>query len=123
MVPRRLALFLAVVVPLCGCDIGNDPYLRGVITSRAPKTLGKVGGGVDSIPAMFVDGTGIWPAPRPCSAMATLWIGSRTQVWRHGMPSDTAQLKVGRRVTVYITGFEETSCPPSAAAARVDIED
>jgi hypothetical protein len=113
-----------------GCNSGISepaaPFLRGVITSRAPILIGVQDGAgtrVDSIPAMFVDGRGIWPAPEPCAAQARFAIGSGTQVIHQGVPTDTAQLVVGQRVVVWVNGVVLESCPPQAGATRVVLEE
>jgi hypothetical protein len=104
----------------------EQPFLRGVITSRAPILVGvQVAGAtkLDSIPAMFVDGVGIWPAPEPCAARARFTIGTQTRVFRHDVGVDTAQLVVGQRVAVWITGVVLESCPPQASASRVVLDE
>lgn len=121
----RLAAWLcALLSPACASSVAHSeaPFLRGIITSRAPILMG-VGGGIDTLPAMFVDGVGIWPAVEPCAAQARLAIGGRTLVLRHGMPVDTAQLVVGQRVAVWIGNAVLESCPPQASAIRVVLED
>jgi len=116
------------LVSACGSGISDSepPFLRGLITSRAPIVHGVrdgTGTRLDSIPAMFVDGVGIWPASEPCAAQARLAIGSTIQVLRQGVPVDTGQLSVGRRVIVWISGVVLESCPPQAGAVRVVLED
>ncbi len=109
-----------------GISDPEPPFLSGRITSRAPIVYGVQDGTttrLDSIPAMFVDGVGIWPASEPCAAQARLAIGGSTQVLRQGVPVDTGQLVVGQRVTVWISGIVLESCPPQAGAVRVVLED
>jgi hypothetical protein len=117
----------AALVLACASPTDPDrPFLRGTITSRASQLFGvQDGTGVrlDSIPAMFVDGVGIWPAREPCAAQARLVIDGGTRVFRGRVRADTGQLTVGRRVTVWNTGIVLESCPPQAYAARVLIED
>lgn len=123
---RAFIVGATTVALVLGCasatSEANPPFLRGVITSRAPKLIG-VQNGVDSIPAMFVDGRGIWPASEPCAAQAQLTIASGTQVLRNGERADTAQLVVGQRVTVWVDGVVLESCPPQAGASKVVLED
>jgi hypothetical protein len=117
----------ALVLACAKSPTGPDrPFLRGTITSRASILFGvQDGTGVrlDSIPAMFVDGVGIWPASEPCAAQARFSINGGTQVLRGRVRADTGQLRVGRRVTVWSTGVVLESCPPQAYAARVLLED
>jgi len=126
---HRHALILgAILVVGCQGDITrpDSPFLRGMITSRAPIRVGVAGGTgtrIDSIPAMLVDGRGIWPARMPCAAKARFAISNHTEVLYHGHPADTGQLRVGRRVSVWITGYILDACPPQATAARVTLED
>ena len=126
---RFLALSMSAALALgCGSGISDSepPFIRGIITSRAPIVYGVQDGPatrLDSIPAMFVDGVGIWPAPEPCAAQARLAIGGKPQVSRHGVPADTGQLAIGQRVTVWISGVLLESCPPQADAVRVVLED
>jgi len=128
MQPTFVSIVGAALVLGCSSGIAEPatPFLRGVITSRAPILIGVQDGAatrVDSIPAMFVDGRGIWPAPEPCAAQALFAIGSGTQVIHQGVPTDTAQLVVGQRVAVWITGVVLESCPPQAGATRVVLEE
>ena len=113
----------AALALACRSDLADSeaPFLRGTITSRAPIVYGGQYG-LDSIPAMFVDGVGIWPAAEPCAAQARLSIGRNTQVSRRGVPVDTGQLAIGQRVTVWISGVVLESCPPQASAVRVVLE-
>jgi hypothetical protein len=102
----------------------DSSFLRGVITSRAPQLYGvqDESGGVriDSVPAMFVKGGG------SCDRQAFLSIGSQTEVFRQVegelVRADTGQLVLGRRITVWIDGVVQASCPPQASAGRVLLE-
>jgi len=69
---------------------------------------------------MFVDGVDIWPAAEPHAARTKSALDGQTWVFRAGMRVDTAQLVVGKRVTVWISGMVPESCPP---AARVLLDD
>jgi hypothetical protein len=127
---KRLLVCSISIAPVLACGSGisdsEPPFLRGRITSRAPIVYGvqdATGTRLDSIPAMFVDGVGIWPASEPCAAQARLAIGGNTQVLRQGVPVDTGQLAIGRRVAVWISGVVLESCPPQAGAVRVVLED
>ena len=124
----RMPLVAAAFIAGCeGATPSEPPFLRGTITSRAAIRYGVQDAAgatrIDSFPAMFVDGVGIWPAREPCAAQARLGIGGRTEVLRDGLPVDTGQLIVGRRVSVWITGVVLQSCPPQAGAARVVLHD
>jgi uncharacterized Zn-binding protein involved in type VI secretion len=127
--PRRHApLIAAILVVSCRSDItpSEPPFLRGIITSRAAFLYGVqdgTGTRIDSVPAMFVDGVGIWPASEPCAAQAKLAISGQTEVLRNGFPADTGQLTIGQKVSVWITAIVLRSCPPQASAARVVLED
>lgn len=60
----------------------------------------------------------------PCARKAFFGIGGTTRVeWRTGAPADTGALTVGRRVSVWISGWILQSCPPQAGATTVVIED
>lgn len=99
----------------------DAPFLRGIITSREPIRVGGQSG-LNAIPAMFVDGRGIWPASEPCAAQARFSI-SGAEVVRNGIAVDTAQLAVGQIVSVWVHGVVLESCPPQAGASRVVLED
>jgi hypothetical protein len=108
----------------------ESPFLRGVITSRASQLYGvqhETGVRIDSVPAMFVDGVGTWPARESCAGQAHLSIGSQTEVFRRVagelVRADTGQLVLGRRITVWIDGVVFQSCPPQASASRVLLEE
>src|SRR3954451_14261284 len=115
---------VALVVACSGDTTAPDSsFLRGVITSRAPQLYGvqdESGVRIDSVPAMFVDGGG------SCDRQAVLSIGSQTEVFHQVqgelVRSDTAQLVIGRRITVWIDGVVQASCPPQASAGRVLLE-
>lgn len=125
---HRLACLLAAIVIVgCRSDVTSPepPFLRGIITSRAAMRYGVrdgTGTRIDSVPAMFVDGVGIWPASEPCAAQARFTISGQTEVLRNRVPADTGQLTIGRKVSVWVTGPVWESCPPQAYAARVVLE-
>jgi hypothetical protein len=111
----------AALLAGCGSPTSETaaPFLRGVITSRAPVRIDSL----HSFPSMFVDGWGMWPASERCAAQAHFGIGSSTKVFRHGQPVDTGQLVVGQQVAVWTTGIVLESCPPQTGAAKVVLED
>ena len=124
MQPYFVCTISAALALGCGSATSaiDPPFLRGIITSRAPTVIG-VQSGADSIATMFVDGRGIWRASEPCAAQGWFFIGSNTQAFRNGVPVDTSQLVVGQRVTVWVKGIVLESCPPQAGASKVVLED
>ncbi|MEO6197757.1 MAG: hypothetical protein ABIP58_06570 [Dehalococcoidia bacterium] len=126
----RLPILVGLIILTVACTSTvtepGDPFLRGVITSRASSLHGVQDGTgvrIDSVPAMFVDGVGIWPAAEPCAAQARFFIGGDTEVYSGNVRADTGQLRIGRRVTVWATGVVLQSCPPQTGATRVLLED
>jgi hypothetical protein len=98
-------LLLAPFAALIACT-EPGPSVWGIISWRDPEE-----------PRMVV---GLGPA---CEEQARVYYGGVLTVSRRRQPSDTSQLIVGRRVTVWVMENSTDTCPRGFSASRIHIED
>jgi hypothetical protein len=103
----------------------TDPFLRGTITSRAPRGIGVRDADstfVRLVPQMLVVAPGGPSCGRQRDA-AYFTLGEAISVrLASGGVGDTSALRVGAVVSVWQSGLILTSCPPLTAAEVVVVE-
>jgi hypothetical protein len=106
--PRLVATILFALAALA-CDAspfgGATPYLEGTIVSRGPGTM------------LVIDSSLI--AYTDCRAAVDFWFDTDVIILHNGLPKDTSELTVGRRVSVFQQGAVLKSCPPMTGAVGV----
>ena len=126
MTARMLTLYTACLV-IAGCAVGPaDPSFtfEGTITSRTPfyGASGAPGTGIDTLPAMLVEGDPSSPTDPLCASSAAFFLRDvKRLVFANGAPARLDDLSVGVRVRVWWDGSQLDSCPPKRRADMITI--